>query len=80
MGFNPTITIDAKASGGNKWNVPIGITVAKTMKIGNSPMKIQVGAEYSVVSQDDYGRRAVLKINLIPVIQPLIKKPLFGGR
>jgi len=79
VGFNPTITIDTKASGGNKWNVPIGPTVAKTMKIGNLPMKIQVGAEYSVVSQDDFGKRFMVKLNVIPVIEALVKNPIFGG-
>ena len=27
IGFNPTITYDARASSGDKWNVPIGLTV-----------------------------------------------------
>jgi len=41
-------------------------------------MKFQFGAEYSVVSQDDFGQRFQIKLNVIPVIAPLIKKPLFG--
>jgi hypothetical protein len=40
-------------------------------------VKFQLGAEYSVVSQDDFGKRFMLKLNIIPVIAPLIKKPLF---
>ena len=77
IGTNPNITYDHKASSGNKWNVPIGITVAKTTKIGNKPVKFQLGAEYSVVSQDDFGKRFMLKLNIIPVIAPLIKNPIF---
>jgi hypothetical protein len=77
IGTNPTITYDHKASGGNKWNVPIGITVAKTTKVGKLPVKFQLGVEYSVVHQDDFGKRFMLKFNIIPVIAPLIKKPLF---
>ena len=30
VGMNPTITYDHQASSGNKWNVPIGLIVAKT--------------------------------------------------
>ena len=30
VGFNPTITYDDQAPSGDKWNVPIGLTVAKT--------------------------------------------------
>ena len=77
IGFNPTITIDAKAPAKNKWNVPLGITIAKTTKIGGHPVKFQVGIEYSVVSQDFYGRVGQIKLNIIPVIPDLIKKPLF---
>jgi hypothetical protein len=79
VGFNPTITYDHKQTSGNRWNIPIGLTVAKTIAIGGHPMKIQFGMEYSVVSQDDFGQRMLFKINLIPVIAPLVKKPLFGG-
>ena len=79
VGFNPAITYDHKASRGNKWNVPIGAVVAKTTKIGKMPFKIQVGVEYSVVSQDDFGKRALFKVNLIPVIGALVHSPIFGG-
>ena len=77
IGFNPTITYNDKASSGNKWNVPIGLVVAKTIRIGKMPVKFQFGAEYSVVSQDDFGTEWRIKLNIIPVIPDLIKKPLF---
>jgi hypothetical protein len=79
VGFNPVISYDNKALPDNKWNVPIGLTVAKTTKIGKLPVKFQFGFEYSVVSQDAFGQRFLLKLNVIPVIPSLIKKPLFGG-
>jgi hypothetical protein len=77
IGINPTITFDAKAARGNKWNVPIGMTVAKTTRIGKMPVKFQLGVEYSVVAEDFYGKRGMIKLNIIPVIPDLIKNPLF---
>jgi hypothetical protein len=77
IGLAPTITYNHKASSGNEWNVPIGLMMAKTTKIGNRPVKFQFGVEYSVVSQDDFGKRLELKLNIIPVIAPLIKNPIF---
>ena len=77
IGMNPTIAYNNKAASGDKWNVPIGVTLAKTTKIGPLPVKFQLGAEYSVVNQDDYGKRWLIKLNIIPVIAPLIKEPLF---
>jgi len=51
--------------------------VAKTTKIGKLPIKFQFGGEYSVVHEEDYGRRWQIKLNIIPVIPALFKKPLF---
>jgi hypothetical protein len=59
--------------------VPLGLLVAKTTAIGNRPVKLQFGFEYSVVSQDNFGKRFLIKLNVIPVIQGLIKNPIFGG-
>ena len=79
VGANPVITYDNKASRGNKWNVPVGLLIAKTTKVGKFPVKFQLGAEYSVVSHDDFGKRFLLKLNITPVIQGLVKNPIFGG-
>jgi hypothetical protein len=79
IGVNPVITYDHKAGRGNKWNVPIGIGFTKTTSIGKQPVKFQFGVEYSVVSQDDFGKRALIKLNIIPVIGGLIQNPIFGG-
>jgi len=78
IGFNPTISYDENAPSDNKWNVPVGPFVSKMIKIGRTPVKIQLGFEYSVVRQDDFGQVAQVKLNIIPVIPSLIKNPLFG--
>jgi hypothetical protein len=80
VGTNPTISYDHRASSGNKWNVPVGVTVAKMAKIGDVPVKFQLGAEYSVVKQDTFGQVAQIKLNIIPVIKSLIKEPVFGAK
>jgi hypothetical protein len=80
VGTNPTISYDNQAPSGNKWNVPIGITVAKMTKIGSVPVKFQLGIEYSVVGQDTFGQVAQIKLNVIPVIKSLIKDPILGGQ
>jgi hypothetical protein len=80
VGTNPTISYDYKASSGNKWNVPVGLTVSKMTKIGDTPVKFQLGLEYSVVKQDAFGQVAQIKLNIIPVIKSLIPDPIFGGK
>lgn len=80
VGMNPTITYDHRAGSGNRWNVPVGLIVAKTTRIHGLPVKFQLGVEYSVVHQRDFGQRAQIKLNVIPVIPALVHEPLFGGR
>ena len=79
IGFNPTVTYNSNATSGNHWNVPVDLVGAKTTSIGGRPWKFQFRVEYSVVSQDDFGTRAQFKLNMIPVISPLIGKAIFGG-
>lgn len=79
FGFDPTITYDHRASSGNRWNVPVGLLVAKTTLLGRLPVKFQFGVEYSVVGEDVYGERGKLVLEVIPVIPPLIRRPILGG-
>jgi len=80
IGFSPTITYDRRARSGNKWNVPVGVTVSKAARLGGMISKFELGFEYSVVREDAFGQRAMVKFNVIPVIPSLIHKPLFRGR
>ena len=80
IGTNPTINYDHTASSGNRWNVPVGFFIGKMVKIGRMPVKCQLAIEYSVVHESDFGQRAQIRLNIIPVIPSLIKNPLFGGK
>jgi hypothetical protein len=77
IGFLPNITYNDKATSGNKWNVPFGPVVTKMVEIGNLPVKLQLGVEYALVRQDDFGPEWRIKLNIIPVIMSLQKKPFF---
>jgi hypothetical protein len=43
------------------------------------PVKVQLGIEYSVVSQDDFRQRAQIKLNVIPVIPSLLEHTIVDG-
>jgi hypothetical protein len=79
IGINPVITYDHKARSQNRWNVPIGFGMTKTVAIDKRPVKFQFAVEYSIVSQKDYGKRFMMKLNVIPVIASMIQSPMFGG-
>jgi len=78
VGFNPTITYNHRAPSGNKWRVPVGLYVGKTIKMGKVPVNIKVGGEYVVVTQDTFGERFTFKFIITPVMPSLIKSPIFG--
>ena len=59
--------------------MPVGLSVAKTSLLGQLPVKLQLGFEYSVVSQDTYGDKGRLVLEVIPVIPALIHRPILGG-
>jgi len=80
VGLNPTISYNDKAPSGNKWDVPVGLFAAKTIKIASVPTRVQFGLEYSVVSPDAFGKRATFRFMLTPVIPGLIQNPIFGGK
>ncbi len=77
IGLNPTIIYNDKADLDNKWNVPIGLTVGKMTRIGKLSIKFQLGADYSVINEDDFGDRWKFKFLVTPVMPALIKKALF---
>jgi hypothetical protein len=78
VGTNPTITYNDKAAAGDKWNVPVGFFVGRTVKIGKTPVNIKANLEYSVVSEDTFGKRVAFRFQITPVIPSLIQNPIFG--
>lgn len=78
IGTNPTITYNHKAGSGDKLNVPIGFFGARTVKWGKTPFNIRLGLEYSVVSEDTFGKRALIRLQITPVIPGLVQNPIFG--
>lgn len=58
----------------------VGLCVAKTGRIGKVPVKMQLGAAYSVVSLGAFGQQAQVELNIIPVIPFLVENPILGGK
>jgi hypothetical protein len=82
VGLNPVITYNRNpqsGKSGDKWNVPVGLFGSKTMMVAGTPLNIKAGIEYSVVSEDTFGKRAMFRFQITPIIPSLISKPIFGG-
>ena len=79
VGYDFSTTYNHNAPSDNKWTVPVGLKIAKTVKIGTKTFKFMGGLSYNVVSEKEFGQRVSFVFDVIPVIQSAIKKPLFGG-
>jgi hypothetical protein len=53
IGAAPNIIANWEQSSGNKWTVPIGFGINKTVNLGKLPVRFGVEAFYSVVQPDD---------------------------
>jgi hypothetical protein len=76
VGYSGNILADWKASGGNVWTVPIGLSVGKVIKFGMLPVQVQIGGQYFPV-RPEFGPKWNVQLQVTPVIPRLIKKTLF---
>ncbi len=64
----PQYSIDNNASSGNKWSVPIGTGIAKTIIAGKMPLKFRLEYWYYAASPDIFGVRNQIRFSVSPVI------------
>lgn len=74
IGMGPNISINWEASDGNKVTFPIGLGITKTVKWGNSPWKLRIEPQYSIVKPENYGTLWNIRIQIAPIIKnPFLK-------
>ena len=55
LGYNNSITYNPKANSGNKWQVPLGLTIGKSILLGSGDgLDLSIGA-YDITQDVDYG-------------------------
>lgn len=64
----PQYSINHEASSGNKWSVPIGTGVAKTVILGKMPLKFRLEYWYYAAAPDIFGVRNQIRLSVSPVI------------
>lgn len=71
VGGTPIISADWEEDSENRFNVPIGLGVYKTLKLGKLPIKLGVEFQYSVIHEELFGRDYNIKFMFTPVIPAL---------
>ncbi|BEQ13807.1 hypothetical protein [Desulfoferula mesophila] len=71
VGGSPVLSANWMADSDNRYNVPVGLGVFKTLRLGRLPVRIGVEYDYSVVQEDTWGRDYLIKFVITPVIPSL---------
>ncbi len=68
IGAGPNILADWEARSGDKWTVPLGIGINKTVQLGKLPVRFGIEYHYNVVRPDTVGADWDLRFMIIPAM------------
>jgi hypothetical protein len=77
IGYSGNILADWTAPSEDVWTVPVGLGLAKVVKLGRLPVKVQLAVQYMPVHPRISGQEWNVQISITPVIPKLIKGVLF---
>ena len=69
LGMGPTIRIDWSKDWEDAVTFPIGIGYTKTIRLGNTPIKIRFEPQYTIIRPSDYGNVWNFRLQIAPVIK-----------
>ncbi len=68
IGAGPNILANWNARAGDKWTVPLGIGINKTIQFGKLPIRFGIEYHYNVVRPDSVGADWDLRFMIIPAV------------
>jgi hypothetical protein len=77
VGYSGNMLANWHASSGDKWTVPVGVAVAKVVKLGRLPVRVQLAGQYMPVHPSEFGQEWNVQLVLAPVIPKLFKGTVF---
>jgi len=70
VGTTPIMNYDWKSE---EWTIPLNLTVGKTIKVGNMPVKLALEVNYYVEQPDLFGPEWMVSFNITPVVPNIIE-------
>lgn len=61
-----------------EWTIPLNLSVSKTLKYGNTPVKVGLELNYYVQQPDAFGPQWMVGLNITPVVPNFIDKAIRG--
>jgi hypothetical protein len=73
----PRITYTWDESGTGRWDIPVGLDMAKTFRIGQLPVKIMLEYDFFVLSDNRWEPTHLFRLTILPVLNSPFDRPLF---
>jgi hypothetical protein len=77
IGYSGNVLANWKQSGDEVWTVPIGVAVAKVLKLGKLPVRVSLAGQYMPIHPDAFGQKWNLQVIVAPVLPKLVRGNLF---
>ena len=69
LGTAPIMTYDWQAS---QWQIPLNLTISKTLQLAGKPYKLDLTLDYYVEQADAFGPEWVIGFNVAPVVENVL--------
>ncbi len=69
IGMGPTVSYDWEAESGEKLTFPIGLGITKTVRWGNTPVKLRLEPQYSIIKPDNLATTWNIRLQITPVVK-----------
>jgi hypothetical protein len=73
VAYSGNVLANWKETGDEVWTLPIGVAVAKVLKLGKLPVRISLGGQYMPIRPDVFGQKWNIQVIVAPVLPKLIR-------
>jgi hypothetical protein len=78
VGYSGNILANWKNENGSDWTVPIGVSVARVVRLGKLPVRFALGVQWMAAQPDLYGQKWNFQLVVAPVLPKLVRGNLLG--
>jgi hypothetical protein len=73
IGYSGNVLANWKEDGDDVWTLPIGVAVAKVLKLGKLPVRVSLGGQFMPIRPDVFGQKWNVQVIVAPVLPKLIR-------
>lgn len=78
VGFgHPTISYTWERDGVGRWDIPVGVDIGRTFRLGPLPLKIMLEYDYFVVNDSRWKPEHLFRLTILPVLDGPFRAPIF---